>query len=79
MSGLESDLEGDPMLLSMEFYDIVVRERDDLRKASSSRAFRWVDLKKALDRCHEYFRSRSLNQVRDRFKYIKRELASLKN
>ena len=79
ISGLDDDVNETEML-SKEFYNHVKREREALQASSGKRAFRWTDLKAALENRYPYFKEHSAKQIRNRFKYVKRELRDvLKN
>lgn len=77
ISGLDEEERVE--MLSREFYVTVMNEREKLQRRKGSQAFRWGDLKAESDLCHPYFKTRSVKQVRDRFKYVKKELKSLDN
>ena len=56
VSGLDDNRKSSEMLLSREFYNHVKSEREKLQVSStSSRGFRWTDLKVALQKRHPYF------------------------
>ena len=65
-------------LLSREFYSIVTKEREKLHRGTEEKAFRWAELKLRLDEANNYFKHRTLSQIRNRYKNIKKELIKLK-
>ena len=76
ISGLDDEEQGAEML-SFEFYNTVKRERERIQGLTPGRGFRWSDLKAELDKCHPYFQKRTVEQVRNRFKYVKKEIGQV--
>ena len=72
MSCLEDD-EEDSLPANL-FYEIVNEERKQLAEKSGEGAFRWKNLAEKLATRHPYFETHTIEHVRQRFKYIKKQL-----
>ena len=72
LSGLDEEI--DVQIQSRELYTMVENERKKLQDATGKKKFKWSVLKTELAKCHPYFAIRTVNQIRDRYKYIKKEL-----
>ena len=76
MDTLEEDSE--EAIPPNEYYHMVMKEQEEVSARTNSMVFRWSDIAEGLAGKHPYFVGRSKENIRARFKYIKKQIKKLK-